>query len=260
MEHNEKIKSILGNAIAKITAEEANYNILFDARYDIANNKITGNLKNNGSYIYKDKDLLLDFEFDTVQITGTDVKIVDQNNCEDAYFEFNATEKDGTKSSRTYKVKNKKLVLVSSNDKQVVTLPESFSNNASDIIDAVDAGILNNSVFDSKIKVGAGDEESVLATYKQEASGDNKKIETSLMAKENVIFAIGYYYDDEKTYTILFAFDNEKSKIKGVIFNGMQSSVTLDTSANRIGTFSGLNNGVMTILTNDGTTHTAKVR
>ena len=260
LSHDEKNKNIFGNAIAKVNAEDSKNKILIDARYDIANKSITGTLTNDGTYVYKDEDMLLNFNFSIVKITGTDVKFVDQNNFEDAIFAFEATEKDGTLSTRTYKVKNNKLVLVSSNDKQVIELPEGISNNASDIIDAVDAGILNTSSFNSKIKIGSGDEESILATYNQDASGNDKKIETSLMAKDTVIYAIAYYYDEEKNYTVLFVFNNENSKIKGVIFSGLQSSVTLNTVANRIGTFSGIDSGKITILTEDGTSHTAKVR
>lgn len=258
---SEKNLNIFGNSIVKINAVESKNNVqIKDLKYYIADNEIAGTIINNGSSIVKDKDLLLQFDFDTVEISGTNVKLVELNSFEGAIFDINATEKDGTKSSRSYTVTNNKFVLKKSNDKQNVIIPDGVHDNSSEIIDSVDAGKLIASGNDSKLKIGDGDDGTRLAIYSQEASGDNKKYETKAMAKENVICAVSYYYDENnKIYTVLFAYDNEKTKIKGIIFSGEQISVKFNTVKNRIGTFSGIDNGNIKVLTTDGNVYTVKL-
>ena len=256
---SEKNMSIFGDSIVKINAVESKNNVqIKDLKYYIADNELTGTIINKGSSVIKDKDLLLQFDFDTVEIQGTNVKLVELNSFEGATFDVNATEKDGTKSQRSYTVTNNKFVLKKSNDKQNVTIPEGVHDNSSEIIDSVDAGKLVVSENDSKLKVGEGEDETRLAEYSN--SEKNIRFETKAMAKENVICAVSHYYDvDNKVYTILFAFDNEKSKIKGIIFSGEQISVKFNTVKNRIGTFSGIDNGNIKVLTTDGNIYTIKL-
>ena len=50
--------------------------------------------------------------------------VLANNKCDGAILVVTGVEKDGTKSERTYNVKNGKLVLAKANDKQVPNLPK----------------------------------------------------------------------------------------------------------------------------------------
>lgn len=257
---SERTNNIFGNAIASLTFEEIKNNVLFYAKYNVANHTITGKLTNNGSYIVKDNDNLLQFNFDTVDITGKNVRIVEQNNCEGASFIINGTEKDGTKSNRTYLVQNEKLVLIDSNDKQLVSIPEGLDDkNASEINEAITSVesdlVRSDKVSNLQLAVSDG---VTLAKYVEENSADTK-IETNAIAKENVIYGVSYY--GNSLYTIVFALDNFNNKIKGVILEGKNTSATLNTKENLVGTFSGIDNsGYITIVASDLKEYREKVK
>ncbi len=250
-------KNIFGSSVASFTSEEINNKVLFHAKYDVANKKITGKLNNNGSYIVKDKEKLLQFDFKTVDITGTNVRIVELGNCEGASFVIKGTERDDVVSTRTYMVQNEKFVLVDASDKPSVIVPEEIPLNAYEVTDAVEAASLVDSGVNQNLKLGS-DGDIKYAAYKKEASGDNKEIDTSVMAKDTVLYAVSYYGND--VYTIVFALDNSNSKIKGIILEGKNTSATLETTDKLIGTFSGIKNNCISVITTDGNSYNIAIR
>ena len=248
---SERRINIFKNAVVNISTEETKNKVSLTAKYVVADNKITATLTNNGSFIVKDKDNLLQFNFDKVDVTATNVKYVEQDSFEGSYIMVKGTERDGTLSERTYSVQNQKLVLQNANDKQLVTIPNELDKTASEIADeikAVESNLVQSST-NPNLKIAVNNTGIKLATYQQEAVGENKKIDTKIMAKDNVICAVSYYGDD--VYTVVFALDNSNPNMQ---IKGKNTSATLDTTTGLIGTFTGSNSKI-NVVTNDGNSY-----
>ena len=268
-------KKCLGNAIASLSAEETNNNVVINAKCDV--NAKTAYLKmvNNGNYIYKentDVDRVLEFNFRTVEIDATNVDFFENNKFEGALLEVTGVEKDDLKTTsvRNYKVVNGKLVLVSSDDKKVPNLPdveisplpEGLEDDSNSIEVAVSEAKedLEKPTANKQTKNNNPDESLKLVEkngkkigqYEKKAAGNNKKIDSNITAKDKIICSVTFYGNNE--FTILFIIDYTNSAsplIKGSIFKGMRNNVTMDTVENRVGLFAG-KNGKITLVTSEG--------
>ena len=254
-------RKCFGNAKATIEAEETKNNVIIKGKCDINTKTASLNLVNNGNYIVKDN--ILEFNFKTVDINGTNVDILAGNKCEGAILNVKGVEKDGTISERTYKVVNGKLVLKSSKDKQVPNLPdveiphlpEGLSNDSNSIEVAVSNGNLTNDLplkdSDESFKIGQNGDLIVASYNKKPKNG--KKIETKISAKNKIITAVTFYGNEE--FSIVFVInstDEKHPQIKGSVFSGERTNITIDTVENRIARFAG-KNGEITVITADNT-------
>ncbi|MBR4330468.1 MAG: hypothetical protein IKP71_11540, partial [Candidatus Riflebacteria bacterium] len=259
-------KKCFGNAKATIEAEETKNDVTIKGNCDINSKTAYLKLVNNGNIIVKDnssEDKVLEFNFKTVDINGTNVDVLADNKCEGAVLNVKGVEKDGTISERTYKVVNGKLVLDSSKDKQVPnlpdveipSLPEGLSNDSNSIDVAVSEGNPTNELpmngSDESLKVGQNGDLMVASYDRKPKNG--KKIETKISAKNKIITCVTFYGNNE--FTLLFVInltDDKHPQIKGSIFSGERNNVTIDTVENRRAQFAG-KNGEMTVITADST-------
>ena len=258
-------RKCFSNAKATIEAEETKNNVTIEGNCDINSKTVTLKLINNGNAIVKDnstKDKVLEFNFKTVDINGTNVDILANNKCEGAILNVKGVEKDGTISERTYKVVNGKLVLDSSKDKQVPNLldveisplPEGLSDDSNLIEVSVSEGKPTNELpmkdSDESLKVGHNGG-LIIASYDKKPK-NGIKIETKISAKNNIITCVTFYGDKKYTLVFVIDFSDEKHpQIKGSVFSGERNNVTIDTVENRIAQFAG-KNGKITVITSEG--------
>ncbi len=262
----ERNRKCFGNAKIIFEAEETKNNVTIEGNCDINSKTAYLKLVNNGNIIVKDnssEDKVLEFNFKTVDINGTNVDVLADNKCEGAVLNVKGVEKDGTISERTYKVVNGKLVLDSSKDKQVPnlpdveipSLPEGLSNDSNSIDVAVSEGNPTNELpmngSDESLKVGQNGDLMVASYDRKPKNG--KKIETKISAKNKIITCVTFYGNKEFTLVFVINLTDEKyPQIKGSIFSGERNNVTIDTVENRRAQFAG-KNGEMTVITADST-------
>ena len=261
-ELKEMYNKCFSNTKVNFEAEESKNNISITGECDISKKTATVHIDNKGNYIVKDDsdpEKIMEFNFKTLDIEGTKVDVLADNNCEGAELKVTGVEKDDLKttSTRTYKVINGKLVLQSADDKKVPNMPdveiseipEELSDTNSIIDDVKDAN--PSETVAENLKVGKKGDLSV-AKFNREKSSKIKKIETNISAKNKIIAAISFFGDNEYTLVFVIDYKNEKHpQIKGSIFRGkITSNITIDTVENRIGQFAG-KDGKITVVTAD---------
>ncbi len=252
------------NAKATFTAEETIKKVEITGDCDVKAKTANISITNHGDYLVKESanDKIMEFNFKTVDIKGTNVDILANNKCDGALLEVKGIEKDGTTSERTYKVVNGKLVLNSSKDKQapatlpqvnIAEIPEEISNSNS-IEVAVSEAKPNETVQTSDpnetLKVGKKGDLKVASYEKKPKNGKN--VSSKISAKNNIIAAISFYGNKEFTVIFVIDFSNKNNpQIKGSIFSGERNNITMDTVENRIGQFAG-KDGKMIIISSNG--------
>ncbi len=104
---------------------------------------------------------------------------------------------------------------------------------------------------DESFKIGQNGDLIVASYNKKPKNG--KKIETKISAKNKIITAVTFYGNEE--FSIVFVInstDEKHPQIKGSVFSGERTNITIDTVENRIARFAG-KNGEITVITADNT-------
>ena len=251
-------RKCFGSAIVKFEAEETNNSVTIKADCDINKKTATLNLVNNGNTIVQDKsssDKVLEFNFKTVDINATNVDIIADNKCEGAILEVKGVEKDGTKSERTYKVVNGKLVLSSSKDKQsTVDIPEiviekeiedtgsideAFTEEVNAELNAAQPTQTASKSDKETLKIVKQNDGSKVATFEKKKSNEKEKDITSKIRTNGKVIAVVAFYGNEFTFVFYIDMKEASPKINGGIFAGKRTDNIAWDSPERIGFFGG---------------------
>ncbi|MBR4330631.1 MAG: hypothetical protein IKP71_12365, partial [Candidatus Riflebacteria bacterium] len=187
---------------------------------------------------------------------------------EGAELAVTCVEKNNSTTKRNYKVVNGKLVRVDIPKEVAVEVPteikEVSGNKIEEEIAQLPAEELKpvETKDGSELKVVKKDGKSI-ATYNKGKETDKVKVQTNIIGMTNSLFAISFFTDNDKIYTILFVIENKNGKklINGSIFSGKQPG--LDSRDRYNGDFAKFNSDdgkKLTVLPVKGTTFNVPIQ